>query len=30
MYLYLVIAVMIVFSAAVGFVCVEDAVRFRR
>lgn len=30
MFLYLVIGAMIVFSVAASFVCIEDAVRFRR
>jgi len=29
MYLYLILGAMLVFSAAVSFVCIEDAIRFR-
>lgn len=30
MFLYLAIGAMIAFSAAAGFVCIEDAIRFPR
>lgn len=29
MFLYIIVASMLVFSAAVSFVCIEDAIRFR-